>query len=213
MRAMQPITVLRVTLALNLALTIAAMTLAYRALQRADDSERLVIRSQQTLQAAEETLRRVVDAETWERGYLLTRDAEDLSAFDRAMQLAGAPMESLASLLREEGHGVDAERLRSQITSTLAALERMVEKARTGGSIEPPMRASARADMESVRVTIRGIRQSENDVLSARLRTDATAGRWVNWLAIVMTGLATALTTTLVAALLFLARPGVWRGR
>ena len=65
--------------------------------------------------------------------------------------------------------------------------------------------------METVRATIRGIRQTENDVLSARLRTDENAGRWVNWLAIVMTGLATALMTTLLAAMVFLARPGAWR--
>lgn len=49
---MRPIT-LRTTLALNVVVTAAAMTLAYRALRHADDSGRLVVRSHRALQAAE----------------------------------------------------------------------------------------------------------------------------------------------------------------
>jgi CHASE3 domain sensor protein len=208
---MKSIPILRALLALNVIVTLAAMTLAYRALHHADESERLVIRSHRTLQAAEETLRRVVDAETWERGYLLTRDAGDLEAFRRALRLAPTPMENLAAILREDGRGAVAERLAAQIGTALAGFKRLVKHTRAGGEIEPPDRADVRANMEAVRDTIRGIRQAETDVLSARIQTDASAGRWVNWLAIVMTGLATALTTALVAALVFLARPGAWR--
>jgi hypothetical protein len=43
---------------LNVVVTIAAMTLAYRALRHVDDSGRLVVRSHWARQAAEETLRR-----------------------------------------------------------------------------------------------------------------------------------------------------------
>src|SRR5207249_1095167 len=139
---MKPVTVIRIILVLNVVITVAAMTLAYRALHRADESERLVIRSHKTLQAAEETLRRVVDAETWERGYLLTRAPADLAAFQRALQLAGTPMDGLATILIEDGRGVDAERLHTQISSTLAALERLVEHVRAGGAIAPEERAS-----------------------------------------------------------------------
>ena len=210
---MRPITILRVTLSLNLVLTIAAMTLAYRALHHADDSERLVIRSHETLQTAEETLRRVVDVETWERGFVLTHDEADRAAFDRALRLAGAPMEALTAMLRDDGRQVLAERLRAEVTAAITALDALVEREVAGHGIDAPARAAARAQMEAVRTTIRGIRQTETDVLGARLREDASAGRWVNWLALVMTGLATALTTTLGAALLFLARPGFWRGR
>ncbi len=192
--------------------TVAAMGLAYRALHRADESERLVIRSHLTLQSAEETLRRVVDAETWERAYLLTQDPADLTAFSRAEQSIGAPMESLTAILREDGRSVVAERLRAQIATTVAAFERRVERARSGGPADESARLAARAGMESVRTSMGSISQTENDVLSARLRDDSRAGRWVNWLAIVMTGLATTLMTTLVGALVFLARPGIWRG-
>ena len=197
---------------LNVVVTVAAMGLAYRALHRADDSERLVIRSHLTLQAAEETLRRVVDAETWERAYLLTQDAADISAFNRAEQSIGGPLESLTMMLREDGRGVIAERLRAQVGSTIAAFDRRVEWARSGASGDESARLAARAGMESVRVTVASINQAENDVLSARLQADSRAGRWVNWLAIIMTGLATTLMTTLVGALVFLARPGIWRG-
>jgi CHASE3 domain sensor protein len=208
---MKRVAVLRAILALNVIVTVAAMALAYRALRHADDSERLVIRSHQTLQAAEETLRRVVDAETSERAYLLTGDAKDLEAFTATVTLAGAPLETLTAILREDGRGAAAERLRAHVGLTLAAYERLVEHMRARGSVDTVGRATARAEMEIVRGTIGTIRQAETDLLDARIHADASAGRWVNWLAIVMTGLATALMTTLVGALVFLARPGVWR--
>ena len=210
---MKSATILRAILALNVIVTVAAMALAYRALHHADESERLVIRSHKTLQAAEESLRRVVDAETWERGYLLTRDPTDLEAFRRALQLAAAPSDGLAAILREDGRAAEAERLRSQVESALASFRRLVEQMRGDGRIDGAVRAASRANTEAVRATIRGIRQAETDVLTARLHADASAGRWVNWLAIVMTGLATALMTTLLAAIVLLARPGAWRVR
>jgi CHASE3 domain sensor protein len=208
---MKRVAVLRAILALNVIVTVAAMALAYRALRHADDSERLVIRSHQTLQAAEETLRRVVDAETSERAFLLTGDAKDLEAFTAMATLAGAPMETLTAILREDGRGTTAERVRAHVGLTLAAYERVVEHKRSQGSIDSAGRASARAEMEIVRGTIGTIRQAETDLLEARIHADASADRRVSWLAIVMTGLATALMTTLVAALVFLARPGAWR--
>jgi CHASE3 domain sensor protein len=208
---MKRVAVLRTILALNVIVTVAAMALAYRALRRADESQRLVIRSHQTLQAAEETLRRVVDAETSERAYLLTGDARDLEAFAGTVTLPGAPMNTLTDILRADGRGAVAERLRAHVGSTMAAYERLVEHRRAQGSIDAAGRATARAEMEIVRGTIATIRQAETDLLEARIHADARADRWVNWLALVMTGLATALMTTLVAALVFLARPGIWR--
>jgi hypothetical protein len=142
---MKRVAVLRTILALNVIVTAAAMALAYRALRHADDSERLVIRSHQTLQAAEETLRRVVDAETSERAYLLTGDAKDLEAFAAMMVLVGAPMETLTAILREDGRGTDAERLRAHVGLTLAAYERVVEHRRASGSIDSAGRDGRRA--------------------------------------------------------------------
>ena len=70
---------------------------------------------------------------------------------------------------------------------------------------------AARASMDALRAGIRTIRQSENDVLSARIQRVGEADRRVNWLLIVMTGLATALLTLLIASLVFVTRPGAWR--
>jgi hypothetical protein len=63
----------------------------------------------------------------------------------------------------------------------------------------------------ALRAGIRTIRQSENEVLSARIQQVDQADRRVNWLLIVMTGLATALLTMLIATLVFVTRPGAWR--
>ena len=159
---MRPITLLRVTLTLNVVVTIAAMTLAYRALRHADDSGRLVVLSHRALQAAEETLRRAVDAETGTRGFMISRNPADLAPYDRALETIRRPMEDLATILREDTRQADADRLRSQIDATLTILGRMVERTRAGGDIDASTRDAANVNMAALRETIRGIRSDRD---------------------------------------------------
>jgi len=208
----RPLTLLRVTLALNVIVTIGAMLLAYRALRHADDSGRLVLRSHQVLKAAEETLRRAVDAETGTRGFIISRSDGDLAPYNRARETIRGSMDELATILREDGRQEFASRLRSQIEATLTILGQMVERIRGGGVVDAATRDAANASMGALRETIGGIRQAETDLLDARIRADDTAGVQVKRLAIAMTGLATALLTLMLGLLVFVVRPGAWRG-
>ena len=209
---MRPVTLLRVTLALNVFVTIGAMLLAYRALRHADDSGRLVLRSHQVLKAAEETLRRAVDAETGTRGFIISKNESDLAPYHRALETVRGSMDGLAAILLEDGRQESAGRLRSQIEGTLTILGQMVERTRRGGAIDAVTRDAAKASMDTLRETIRVIRQSETDLLDARIRADDAAGTGVKRLAIAMTGLATALLTLMLGLLVFVVRPGAWRG-
>jgi CHASE3 domain sensor protein len=164
------------------------------------------------LQAAEETLRRAVDAETGTRGFMISDNPDDLVPYNRAPETIRRPMEDLATILREDGRQGDADGLRSQIDDTLTVLSRMVERTRDGGDVDASTRDAASVNMAALRETIRGIRQAETDVLDARIRVDDVAAGRVKRLSIAMTGLATALLTLIVGLLVFVARPGVWRG-
>jgi hypothetical protein len=64
--------------------------------------------------------------------------------------------------------------------------------------------------MDALSSAIRTIRQRKNDLLSDRIQRVERADRRVNSLLIVMTGLATALLTLLIASLILVTRPGVW---
>jgi len=207
----RPLPILRITLVVNLVITIAAMTLAYRALRYADASGRLVIRSHRTLQASEETLRRAVDTETSARGFILTHNALDLDRFSRSQIAVVRSLDDLTTLLADDGRGSTAETVRIALTGTLAHLDRLVKHATSGDGLESADSDAARTSMDALRAAIRAIRQSENDVMTARVQTVESAGRRVNGLLIVMTGLATALLTLLVAVLVFVTRPGAWR--
>ena len=209
---MRPVTLLRLTLALNVIVTIGAMWLAYRTLGHADDSGRLVLRSHQVLKAAEETLRRAVDAETGTRGFIISRDDGDLAPYNRARETIRGSLDELATILREDGREESAGRLRSQIEGTVTILGQMVERTRGGGAVDATMRDAAKASMDALRETIRAIRQAETDLLDARIRADDTAGVRVKRLAVAMTGLATALLTLMLGLLVFVVRPGAWRG-
>jgi CHASE3 domain sensor protein len=210
---MRPITLLKVTLTLNVIVTIAAMTLAYRALRHADDSGRLVVRSHRALQAAEETLRRAVDAETGTRGFMISRNPTDLAPYTRALETIRGPMDGLAAILREDGRHEDSNRLGQQVDATLTVLGQMVDRVRGGaGAVEASTHDTANANMAALRETIRGIRQAENDVLEARIQVDDLAAGRVKRLVIATTGVATALLILIIGLLVFVARPGAWRG-
>jgi len=208
---LRPLPILRITLVINIVVTVAAMTLAYRALRRADESGRLVIRSHQTLQAAEETLRRAVDAETGARGFMLTHHGGDLQRYRLGVQFSARPLEELTNILAADGRREAADSVRAALAATLAHLDRFVQLANNHGAIQETESDAARASMDALRAAIRTIRQSENDVLTARIQRVDEADRRVNWLLIVMTGLATALLTLLIASLVFVTRPGAWR--
>jgi methyl-accepting chemotaxis protein len=208
---LRPLPILRTTLIVNLIVTITAMTLAYRALRRADESARLVIRSHRTLQASEETLRRAVDVETGARGFILTHNPLDLARFRGAHVTVIRSLDDLTTILSDDGRAAVAERVRVELTATLAHLDRLVQHATAGDGLEAADSDAARASMDALRAAVRSIRQSETDVLNARIQRVETADRRVNWLLIVMTGLATALLTLLVAVLVFVSRPKAWR--
>jgi CHASE3 domain sensor protein len=208
---MRPITLLKSALVVNVVVTVAVMFVAYRALRRADDTERLVIRSHQTLEAAEETLRRALDAQNGTRGFILLRDARYLEPFTRAERQIGTPIDELKTLLAETGRQAEAERLRVGVADTFASFHALIDQTRRGDAVSALHHDTADKQMEAVRVTIRGIRTAEADLLKTRIRADEKAGRQANRLAIVMTGLATAALTAIVMLALFLARPGIWR--
>jgi CHASE3 domain sensor protein len=208
---MRPYTLLKCALAVNVAVTVAVMLLAYRALRRADETERLVMRSHQTLEAAEETFRRALDAQSGTRGFILSRDVRYLEPFTRAERRIVEPIDELRTLLAETGRGAEAERLRVGVAGTFASLHTLIDETRRGEEVNAQNRDSADKQMNAVRTTLRGIRNTETDLLKTRIRADESAGRWANRLAIVMTGLATASLTAIVMLALFLARPGIWR--
>jgi CHASE3 domain sensor protein len=208
---LRSLSLLRVTLAINIVITLAAMTLAYRALRHADDSGRLVIRSHLTLQATEETLRRAVDTETGARSFILTHHAADLDRFNSAHQSVLGSLDDLTAMLTADGRGEAAAAVRFNLLATLAQLDGMVRHGNSGEAVQAADSDAARANMDALRAAIRTIRQAENDKLNARIQTVDRAERRVNWLLIVMTGLATALMTMLVASLVFVTRPGAWR--
>lgn len=83
-------------------------------------------------------MRQLVDTESRERAYRLTNRADDLAAFNRARDNVQAPVARLGAVLREEGRGGDADRLRAQVATTLASFERIVDRVRVGAPIDGP---------------------------------------------------------------------------
>jgi CHASE3 domain sensor protein len=208
---MRPSALLRAAFVLNVIVTIAVMGLAYRMAERSEDSGQRVGKSHQALEAAEELLRLVTEAETGTRGYLLTGDRAYLQPFERARIAIPDQLAELSALARTTAP-LRTTRLPSEVQQTLDALSAMVATVDEGTPVAAASREAARMHMEEVRQTILGIRRDEFAQLNTAIEADEHAGRIIEWVAIVGTGLAMCLLSALGMALLVLIRPGLWRG-
>ena len=208
---MRPSALLRAAFVLNVLVTIAVMGLAYRIAARSEDSGQRVGKSHQALEAAEELLRLVTEAETGTRGYLLTRDRVYLQPFERAKVAIPEQLNELAALAHVTAPQ-RTTRLPAEVQQTLDALSAMMATVDEGTAVAATSREAARMHMEEVRQTILGIRRDEFAQLNTAIEADERAGRLVEWVAIGGTGLAMCLLSALGMALLVLIRPGLWKG-
>lgn len=161
--------------------------------------------SLEVLNAIESLTRHLVDAETGQRGYLLTGRSEYLEPFTRAREVLPSESESLRTLLAsdEEQRGrLDA--LRPLMAAKLDELARTIELRRAGNleaSLAVVDTEAGKRLMDEIRQTLESLTATEEEQLRARFVT--TDIRNLRTLAFVLgaSGLAFALVCACVLAL------------
>ncbi len=88
---------------------------AYSILRRADRTGAQVLQSHRALEAAEETLRRALDAENGVARFVVTGDRADLAPFERAEQLMPRVLDDLQEHVEGDAERRRVGRLRSEV--------------------------------------------------------------------------------------------------
>lgn len=136
----------------------------------------------QTLNAIENLTRRLVDAETGQRGFLLTARPAYLQPLTTAREALPTEIEALAALTADDpGQRERVETLRPLVAQKLDELARTIELRQAKGfdaALAAVDTGVGKRTMDAIRTTLDAMARTEEDALATRLRsTDARNGR------------------------------------
>ena len=135
-------------------------------------SDRWSIHTHEVLEKVEALLSEMKDAETGQRGYLLTGKDQYLEPYDTAVQAIPGQFEGLRKLTSDNPQQQSRiEGLRPLIAAKLAVLKEAIELRRTGGAgpaIEVVSSDRGRQIMDRIRDVIQAMRANELSLLNQR---------------------------------------------
>lgn len=168
-------------LALAMVFFVVSGVIAYRNLKAIDDGNRGIIRSHEVILALDELLSKVQDAETGQRGFLLTNNDRYLDPYAAALADIPTQLDDIARMTRE--NATQAPRLvllRARIAAKLAELKQTIDLRRSQGpeaALTIVNSDRGKLEMDGIRSQIGAMAQEEGIQRSRRLAEMAEAQR------------------------------------
>jgi signal transduction histidine kinase/ActR/RegA family two-component response regulator len=135
-----------------------------------------------------QTMSLVQDAETGQRGYMLTGEAPYLAPYRSAVDALPGELDKLKPAMADDPQRAAAfGELRSAISDRLKELADTIAMFQSGdraGALAMIRDDRGKVYMDRVREVIAHIRQNENAVLQARLVAADDSGKWLGWVSI-----------------------------
>ncbi|WP_367344620.1 response regulator [Stenotrophomonas bentonitica] len=147
--------------------------LAGKNIQTIREGSALVIRSQETMNAMGDVLSAVQDAETGQRGYLLTGDESYLEPYRTALAVASTRLEAMESALADDpAQGDRLKLLARRVQDKMDELHETIELRRSQGfeaALTVVNSNSGKAAMDDIRARLASMRAIELDKRAQRL--------------------------------------------
>jgi PAS domain S-box-containing protein len=135
-------------------------------------SNRAVAHSGEVMQKLEQLLSTMKDAETGQRGYLLTGQAKFLEPYNGAYKQAGDLGRQLQALTADNaGQQANVAAIRSILQQRLDILQKLIDKKRQGLAVAPADLDASKAAMDGFRAAIAKTEQAERVLLQERSST------------------------------------------
>lgn len=138
------------------------------------ENSRLVVESQELMVQLEDVLSDITDAETGQRGYLLTLNESYLKPYETAVTQVGRDLRKLEELLAQnESQQEELPRLKQAVEAKLAEIRETVELARNGNREEAL--AIVQSDvgknlMDEIRTTLASLQEAEANDIRQRMK-------------------------------------------
>jgi CheY-like chemotaxis protein/CHASE3 domain sensor protein len=160
-------------LATVLAFFLLSGLVAYLNIQTLRENNQKVLHSHEVLIALEDLLSTTQDAETGQRGYLLTGDAKYLEPYDRAVAAVASRTDAVASLTADNPtQRANVALLRPHIDAKLAELRQTIDQRRTKGAdaaLAIVTTDRGKIEMDAIRAQADAMRQEELRLRQIRL--------------------------------------------
>ena len=178
--------------------------ISYRATRTLIDNERILTHTYDVINALAIVLSTLKDAETGQRGFLITGDEKYLAPYNDAVSRIDGEMERLSTLIvNNPSHHQQVERIERLMRERLALLQRGVEMRREGGDLVANgaynlvLSGRGKDLMDEIRKVVAEAETGEREMLAIRIAESEASGRSalvtfvvVNLLAIVFAALA-----------------------
>jgi len=148
-------------------------TIAYRNIQVLRTNNQMIMHSHKVLIALDELLSTAQDAETGQRGYLLTGNDRYLEPYQSAVTAAATRIEAVASLTQDNAdQQANTRQLRKHIDAKLAELDETITLRRSQGAQAALAVVSTdrgKTEMDAIRSQLDVMRQEENRLRALRI--------------------------------------------
>jgi PAS domain S-box-containing protein len=167
---------------LVLAILLINALVSYRATRRLIDNERLVGHTHEVISELEDVMSTMDDAETGERGYLLTGEKSYLEPYQSAVSAIHARVEKLVRLTADNPNWqAHLPALEREISDRLDNLKSQIDRKKSGhadGARQIVMSDVGERQMDDVRHDIAGMESEENDLLERQSEEAKASGRY-----------------------------------
>jgi PAS domain S-box-containing protein len=164
------------SLALAVLILLLNSVLDYRNTKQLNDLSKAIVHSESVLDSLDKLLLSMVDAETGERGFLLTGDERYLAPYFEALSAVHGELEAVKRSLRnDELQQARYSNLEKEIYAKLSELRRTAELRRTDpdAARRIVLTGEGKKLMDSVRAQIGAMREQDHALLRSRLEQSA----------------------------------------
>ncbi|HWU95130.1 MAG TPA: CHASE3 domain-containing protein, partial [Sphingomonas sp.] len=154
-------------------------TIAYRNITILRDSDARIRHSHEVITGLDELLSTVQDAETGQRGYLLTGRNQYLAPYSEAVSRVGTKLDAIATLTRDNAtQQARMDPLRRHVSAKLAELKQTIDLRQSGdsaGALALVNSDRGKAEMDAVRAQLDLMQEEEARLRQQRLTEMADA--------------------------------------
>jgi PAS domain S-box-containing protein len=166
---------------LVLAILLINALISYRATRKLVDNERQVARTYEVIAELENVLTTMDDAETGERGYLLTGEKSYLEPYQSAVDAIHARVENLRQLTNDDSYQRGRiPALEQEIDDRLDNLKNQIDRRKSGhaeSARQVVLSGIGKRQMDDLRRDIAGMESEENNLLKRQSEESRASGR------------------------------------
>ncbi|HTF29144.1 MAG TPA: CHASE3 domain-containing protein, partial [Flavitalea sp.] len=157
-----------ISFGLSLLLLIISSVASYTSIANLLKSAAEVARTNETISDLEEVISTLKDAETGQRGFLLTNDIKYLQPYEGTFEKAIALQTKIKNASSTPGQKADADTLKQMIVNRMNALQVLIDMKRQNYTISASDLAKGKQHMDQIRLHIRNMEEKEQQLLKER---------------------------------------------